>query len=166
MGNLQIQQHRNGTPVGYCRDLDISKAIATTTFRIDSVEYKREFFVSAPDQVIVIRLTASKKKQLSFDLTGNTPFAGASITAIGDNEFVLKGTAPYSLPFEGRFPIVYTGPNGEKGMWLARNITETGISPETTRLPEETELSIRHLSTITKRTIYARENRRQNNGKR
>jgi len=116
MGNLQIQQHRSGTPVEYCRDLDISKAIATTTFRIDSVEYKREFFVSAPDQVIVIRLTASKKRQLSFDLTGNTPFAGASITAIGDNEFVLKGTAPYSLPFEGRFPIVYSNPNGEKGM--------------------------------------------------
>jgi len=116
MGDLLLQQQLSGTPVEYRRDLDLSKAIATTQFRIDTVEYRREFFVSAPDQVIVIKLTSSKKGQLSFDLIGNTAFTGATVQAIGNNEFVLSGTLPYSIPFNRKVPMIAQGKNGEKGM--------------------------------------------------
>lgn len=45
----------------YYRELDISRAVATTRYKVDGVEYIREVFASFPDQVIVVRLTASQK---------------------------------------------------------------------------------------------------------
>jgi len=50
----------------YYRDLDIEKAIATTRFTANGVTYTREAYTSFPDQVLVIRLTASQKKSISF----------------------------------------------------------------------------------------------------
>ena len=46
----------------YYRDLDIEKAIATTRFTANGVTYVRETFTSFPVRLLVIRLTASKKK--------------------------------------------------------------------------------------------------------
>src|SRR5271170_8137793 len=44
----------------YRLELNLDTAIVTTTFVHDGTSYKREVFSSAPDQVIVIRLTASQ----------------------------------------------------------------------------------------------------------
>src|SRR4051812_18581642 len=68
----------------YRLTLDLDRAICTTTFTRDGVTYTREVFSSAPDQVIVIRLTASKPNSLSFkaklDRPGPTPFHVSSET--------------------------------------------------------------------------------------
>ncbi len=53
---------------GYQRSLDLDGAVARTTFAIDGVPYTREVFTSAPDQVIVVRLTAGKPHALTFDV--------------------------------------------------------------------------------------------------
>jgi len=50
----------------YRLSLDLDRAIATTTFTHAGITHTREVFVSAPDQVIVMRLTASKPNSLSF----------------------------------------------------------------------------------------------------
>lgn len=60
LGDLLIKQKLDGEPVNYYRDLDIANATATTRFTINSVEYVREIFISAPDQVIVIRTHLSE----------------------------------------------------------------------------------------------------------
>lgn len=61
LGNLMIrQQFKSTTATDYYRDLNIADAIATTKFTIDGIEYKKEIFSSAPDQVIVIKSSANK----------------------------------------------------------------------------------------------------------
>ncbi|MGB0745110.1 MAG: glycoside hydrolase N-terminal domain-containing protein, partial [Opitutales bacterium] len=49
----------------YHRSLDISRAVQTIEYESGGIAYKREYFVSYPAQVGVIRLTASDKGALS-----------------------------------------------------------------------------------------------------
>lgn len=58
---------------GYRRSLDLDSAIATTTFTRGGVTYTREVFSSAPDQVVVIRLSADQPGKLSFSAGWSTP---------------------------------------------------------------------------------------------
>ena len=58
----------------YYRELDIARAVALTRFKANGVEFTRECFVSFPDQVIVMRLTASAKGALSFKASYNLPY--------------------------------------------------------------------------------------------
>lgn len=51
---------------GYGRSLDLKNAVAKTTYVFEGVTYTREVIASHPDQVIAIRLKASKKGALSF----------------------------------------------------------------------------------------------------
>ena len=44
----------------YRRELDLDTATATVSYTSDGVRYTREVFASAPDNVIVVRLTADK----------------------------------------------------------------------------------------------------------
>ncbi len=49
----------------YRRELDISRAVHTITYKADGVSYKREYFSSRPANVMVFRYTADKDKSLS-----------------------------------------------------------------------------------------------------
>jgi len=53
----------------YVRSLDISTAIATTKYNSDGVNYTREYFASAPDNVIIVKITADKEKKVNLNLT-------------------------------------------------------------------------------------------------
>lgn len=50
----------------YYRELDIEKAVTTTLFSSNGIQFKREVFASIPDNVIVIKLSSDKKKAISF----------------------------------------------------------------------------------------------------
>src|SRR5882762_6969068 len=61
LGDLAIAQYLKDTvTTAYYRDLNIKDAVSTTRFTIDGITYTRQIISSAPDQVIVIHLTASK----------------------------------------------------------------------------------------------------------
>lgn len=60
LGNLNITMEFNGRAKDYHRQLDISSAVADDSFTVGDVVYTREVFVSAPDEVMVIRITASQ----------------------------------------------------------------------------------------------------------
>jgi len=49
----------------YRRDLDLGRAVGTVTYKSGGVTYRREYFASYPDQVIVVRLSADKPGSLS-----------------------------------------------------------------------------------------------------
>lgn len=53
----------------YVRSLDLSTAVATTRYSSNGVTYTREYFASAIDNVIVVRLTANKKNAINLSLT-------------------------------------------------------------------------------------------------
>ena len=52
----------------YRRELDLADALATTTYTHDGVKYERTVFASLADHAIIVRLTASKKGELDFDI--------------------------------------------------------------------------------------------------
>jgi alpha-L-fucosidase 2 len=92
LGDIMINQQFSGEPLNYRRDLNISKAIATTRFTAGGVTYTRELFSSAPDQVIIIRLKASKARSLNFSVNVSHELKFEKIIT-ADNELVLKGKA-------------------------------------------------------------------------
>ena len=72
----------------YCRELDIERAVATSTFSAGGVEFRRQAFVSFADQVVAVRLTASKPGSISFAARYDLPYKEDRIT--GRNVEFLK----------------------------------------------------------------------------
>ncbi|NLO69578.1 MAG: glycoside hydrolase family 95 protein [Porphyromonadaceae bacterium] len=118
MGDLfiDLQYKSNSEPKNYVRQLDLNTALAKITFAIDTINFEREYFVSAPDQVAVIKLKSSVDKQLNFKVSGNTPFNFASIRAVDNDEFLVSGQVPIEVNSSPRYPLVYQNEMGQKGM--------------------------------------------------
>lgn len=119
LGDLLIRHHVTGEPTDYYRDLDIAQAVALTRFKIGGTRYTREVLASAPDQVIVIRLRADRKGQLSFDAATKSQLRFQHAAA-GPNELVMKGEAPSHVdPNYVRYnaqPVVYDPADNCRGM--------------------------------------------------
>lgn len=76
--------------VDYRRELDISNAVAAVSYRADGVQYNREYFVSAPNQAMVTRLTASAKGSLSFEASLSTTHQQYQLKQINANTVALQ----------------------------------------------------------------------------
>lgn len=59
VGDLHISFDRGDRISDYRRELDLDSAIARTSYRVGEARYEREAFVSAVDQVIVLRMTTT-----------------------------------------------------------------------------------------------------------
>ena len=55
-------------PTSYERELSLGKAVNTTSYQLDGVNYQRTVFASQADPVIVVRLQADKPRTLSFNI--------------------------------------------------------------------------------------------------
>ena len=67
VGSLRLDFEGHDKYSNYHRELDIERAIATTTYEVDGVQYKRETFASFADDLVIVRLTTSKPSALSFN---------------------------------------------------------------------------------------------------
>jgi alpha-L-fucosidase 2 len=72
IGDLNLDFNNLSDVKDYYRELDIEKALATTTFSSNGIRYKREVFASIPDQIIVIKLSSDKRNALSFNAAFNS----------------------------------------------------------------------------------------------
>lgn len=98
--HLSFEGHNNFT--GYRRELDIEKAIATTTYTVGGVTYTREALASFTSRVIVIRLTASKPGSISFAATCSSPQKRHTVMAAGDGALVIAGITSDHEGVEGK----------------------------------------------------------------
>ena len=100
-------------PEDYIRSLDLRNALSNVSFEMDDVTYKRETFISHPDQVLVVKLSASEKGKISFD-TRLTSKLQYNVRVISPDYMVLDGKAPSYVAHRDHEPnqIVYE-PNGE-----------------------------------------------------
>lgn len=93
-GDLKIKYlHGDGEVSGYKRSLDMNQAIATVSFQRNGVKYQNEYFTSNPDQVSVMRLSASKKKSISFSLSMD--MLRYHKIWVADNTLDIKGDARF-----------------------------------------------------------------------
>ncbi len=94
LGDLIIKQTFKDTAASsYYRDLNLKNAVSTTSFTIDGTEYTRQVFSSASDQVIIIRISSNKLKQLNFTLSTKSILEYRH-EINGSNELIMKGKAP------------------------------------------------------------------------
>ena len=70
--------HKN--PQNYRRVLRINEAIAVVNYTHNSVDYSREYFMSYPDKVLVIKMNSNKKGKISFTLRPQIPYLKDTIT--------------------------------------------------------------------------------------
>ncbi|CAM3656286.1 glycosyl hydrolase family 95 catalytic domain-containing protein [Flavobacterium chungbukense] len=92
LGTLEINNSEKGKAVNYHRELDISNAISKVSYEMAGIKYTREYFVSAPDKVMIIKLTADQKGALNFDI--NLKSLLQSNVEVRNNILVIKGSAP------------------------------------------------------------------------
>lgn len=89
-GNLWIDQDLVGPVETYRRELDLDRAVATTSFSIGGVSFRREVFVSPVDQVLVLRITANRPGAVAFKLGLTSEQAGETRT-IGNGAISFSG---------------------------------------------------------------------------
>lgn len=77
----------------YERSLELASGVASTTFDVGGVTYRREVIASHPNQVVAVRVTASKPGALHFDATFDRE-AGAMSSA-SEGELRLEGRASH-----------------------------------------------------------------------
>jgi len=98
----------------YRRDLDLDTATATVSYIRDSVRYTRAVFADAPDNVIVVRLTADQPGRISFSAGLRTPMK-ATVETNGIDTLVMRGVGGDSsgikgqLKYEARVKVIATG---------------------------------------------------------
>ncbi len=93
LGNLHLSFLSGDThlPVtNYRRELNLDDAVAGVQFNRGGVKFTREMFASAPDQVMVLRLSADKSKQISFNARLDRP-ERFETAGDGDNGLLMTG---------------------------------------------------------------------------
>ena len=120
LGDLHISYMMpRSAPTDYYRALNLSEASAVTRFTVAGITYEREVFASSSDDVLVVRLTASRKNSLSLYITLSSPLH-YELEAPAFDELTMRGVAPIRVDpdyyvVDGRSPIVYEE-NGHTGM--------------------------------------------------
>ncbi|MFH6993340.1 glycosyl hydrolase family 95 catalytic domain-containing protein [Flavobacterium sp. FlaQc-48] len=92
LGTLEINNSEKGKAAHYYRELDISNAVSKVSYEMNGIKFTREYFVSAPDQIMVIKLTSSAKGALNFDI--NLKSLLKSNVEVRSNILVMTGFAP------------------------------------------------------------------------
>lgn len=110
LGEINLSMYHIGQTDGLRRSLDISEGVHTVEYDADGIHFKRETFISAPDRILVMRLTADRAAALNFSIT-LSPALKATVDVEPDS-ISFEGNAPaykwhYGMPQEPRGIIVY-----------------------------------------------------------
>ncbi len=89
LGDLWIDFEKESSYENYYRELDMEDAVIRVSYTQDGIQYKREIFVSQPDQLMVIKLTADKPGSISFKSSMTRPEKFQ--TTAEDNQLVMQG---------------------------------------------------------------------------
>ena len=116
VGDLLLEFPSAATAENYRRELNLRTATASVQFTSDGVTFTRDLFASAPDNVLVLRLTASKPGQIAFKLSLRTnqnltdeehPGTDDTLILSGANR-AASGIAG-ALKFQCRAKILHSG---------------------------------------------------------
>ena len=89
-GSLRLRFQDQEGYTNFRRELDLEKAVASTTYTVDGVDYKREVFTSFADQLVIIRLTASQPGKLTFTTALTCP-QDVDVTTSGKDAMTMEG---------------------------------------------------------------------------
>ncbi|HSH19893.1 MAG TPA: glycoside hydrolase family 95 protein [Draconibacterium sp.] len=111
LANLHLFFDNQKEVSGYKRWLDLNTGITCVEYTVNGVTYRREVISSAPDQVILVRLTASKPGSLSFKAqlrgvrnSAHSNYATDYFTmdGVGQDGLMVNGKSADYLGIEGK----------------------------------------------------------------
>ncbi|WBL24656.1 glycoside hydrolase family 95 protein [Zunongwangia sp. HGR-M22] len=113
-GNVYISfpGHQNYT--NYYRDLDIQNAVASVSYEVDGVTYKREILSAFKDDVVTVKLSADQPGKITANILMNSPFDKTDPVS-RDDVIMLDGTSSDhegsrgGVDFEGRVAVSTNG---------------------------------------------------------
>jgi alpha-L-fucosidase 2 len=102
LGNLLLSfpDDANTTIRNYRRELNLNDAVARMEFTCGGVTFAREMFVSAPDQVMILLLSANRSKEISFDARLDRP-ERFETAGDGENGLLMAGQLDNGLGQKG-----------------------------------------------------------------
>ncbi len=89
-GDLKIYFPGHDNFSDYRRSLDITKALLHVSYEVEGVRFFREYFSSAPDNLIAMRFSADKEGKLSFSLNFESPHLLSQVKSIDDHTLALN----------------------------------------------------------------------------
>ena len=110
-GFLRFHFHVDGAVSDYVRSLDLENALAVTSFRARGTVFRRECFVSHPDQLVGIRISGDRPGSVFFDAFFESEIHGSSM---GEGDCIFfNGECPV---FDRRDRIVWRNEDGRSGI--------------------------------------------------
>lgn len=117
--DLELAFPGSGNVEDYVRELDLSSGIVRTSYTMDGVRYEREVFASAPNNVIVVRLTSDTPGMVNSQIRLSRP-RDARVRNISNREILLygqiideetpeRGPGGPAMRFAGRVRVVPEG---------------------------------------------------------
>ncbi len=92
LGDLYLR-FTHGGATKYRRELDVSQGIARVRYEHDGASYTREYFISHPAQVLVVRIACDTPGRVAFSAKLDSVHPNDSET-MGDASFRMTGQAP------------------------------------------------------------------------
>ena len=100
-GDLHLTMSGHGAYSDYQRYLSLDSAVAVTEYTVDGVRYRREAVTSFDDDVVKIRLTASRPGCISFAAHLSSPHNDVIIKS-KDGAVTLEGVTPTHEALKGK----------------------------------------------------------------
>lgn len=107
LGDLWLDFGTTDKYSDYYRDLDLMNGIASVKYKQNGIEYYREIFASYPAKALIVHLSASRARALSFSLTLDRP---ERFTTVSSNKrLVMSGILENGAGGEGmRYKVIVT----------------------------------------------------------
>ena len=149
LGELTLDMaHPEGEIQNYKRALELEKALSRLEYSAGEINYTREMFISAPDQVIVMHISADRPGMVSLKAGFSCQLrAGVSIE---ENRMILDGIAPSQVDpsyIDSPDPVIYEDDPEKKGMQFCAVLEIDSEGGEMKRLPEG--LEVIHADSVT-----------------
>lgn len=102
--------HAGSTISDYRRSLNISQAIAFTTYKAGDTTFRREYLVSQPGQLLAVKMDADRRHAVNLQIALSSPHKMAEVRTRSDGSLVLsvqvrngalKGTAVLQVKVNG-----------------------------------------------------------------
>jgi alpha-L-fucosidase 2 len=90
LGNIRMEFENYGRISNYSRELDLKNAIARVSYFAGKTHFTREIFSSAPDDALLMKITADQPGQISFSLKLDRSGANPRITYNDDGTIIMK----------------------------------------------------------------------------
>ncbi len=116
VGNLKLSFPGHENYTGFYRELDLEKAVVSSSYEVKGIKYETSVFSSFPDQIIVIQIKADKPGSVTFSASMDRPEPSKiNVSADEEGELTMTGiTSEFeklagSIKFAARVKIVAQG---------------------------------------------------------